>query len=91
MLQQWKPAVIISDIGLPGEDGYQLVQRVRALKPQQGGSIPAVALTGYASPIDESKARAAGYQAHLSKPVELDQLVATIARLAGRKLTRIRV
>jgi len=84
VLEQWKPAVIISDIGLPGEDGYELVQRVRALKPQQGGSIPAVALTGYASLTDEVKAFAVGYQAHLSKPVELDQLVATIARLAGR-------
>ncbi len=83
VLSQWSPAVIISDIGLPGEDGYELMKKVRALKPQDGGNIPAAALTGYASPTDESKALAAGYQAHLSKPVELDQLVATIARLAG--------
>ncbi len=84
MLPQWKPTVIISDIGLPGEDGYELMRKVRALTPQQGGSIPAVALTGYASSTDESKALTAGYQAHLSKPVELDRLVAAIARLAGR-------
>ncbi len=68
-----------------GEDGYELMKNIRALRPKQGGKTPAVALTGYASATDESKALAAGYQAHLPKPVELPELAGTIARLAGRE------
>ena len=84
MITEWKPEVIVSDIGMPGEDGYDLMRQVRALAPENGGQIPAVALTGYAAPVDESKAYAAGYQAHLTKPVALRELAATVAKLAGR-------
>ncbi|MEP6741891.1 MAG: chemotaxis protein CheB [bacterium] len=85
VVQEWKPDVIVSDIGMPGEDGYELMKNIRALRPKQGGKTPAVALTGYASATDESKALTAGYQAHLPKPVELAELARTIARLAGRE------
>jgi len=60
------------------------MRRIRALTPESGGKIPAVALTGYAGALDESKAYAAGYQVHMTKPVELRELAATVARLAGR-------
>jgi CheY-like chemotaxis protein len=59
MIKTWKPEVIVSDIGMPGEDGYDLMRNVRALTPEGGGTIPAVALTGYAGAVDESKAYAA--------------------------------
>jgi PAS domain S-box-containing protein len=80
-VQECKPDVLVSDIGMPGEDGYSLMQRIRALKAEDGGRIPAIALTGFAGDADVLKARSAGYQVHLTKPIELRQLVATIARL----------
>ena len=79
-----RPDVIVSDIGLPGEDGYILIRRVRALDPDRGGRIPAVALTAYASPEDRARALGVGFQAHVAKPVEPDELAAVVARLAGR-------
>jgi CheY-like chemotaxis protein len=84
MIKNWKPEVIVSDIGMPDEDGYDLMRKIRALTPEGGGTIPAVALTGYAGAVDESKAYAAGYQVHMTKPVELRGLAATVAKLAGR-------
>jgi PAS domain S-box-containing protein len=84
MITKWKPEVIVSDIGMPGEDGYDLMRKIRALTPEGGGTIPAVALTGYAGAVDESKAFAAGYQVHMTKPVALRELTATVAKLAGR-------
>jgi two-component system CheB/CheR fusion protein len=85
MIKKWKPEVIVSDIGMPGEDGYDLTRKIRALTPKNGGNIPAIALTGYAGAVDESKAYAAGYQVHLTKPVNLRELAATIAKLSGRR------
>jgi CheY-like chemotaxis protein len=85
MIQQWKPEVIVSDIGMPGEDGYDLMRTIRALSPESGGQIPAVALTGYASLVDESKAYVAGYQVHMTKPVELRELATTVAKLSSRQ------
>jgi CheY-like chemotaxis protein/anti-sigma regulatory factor (Ser/Thr protein kinase) len=84
MIKKWKPEVIVSDIGMPDEDGYDLMRKIRALTPEGGGTIPAVARTGYAGAVDESKAYAAGYQVHMTKPVELRELAATVAKLAGR-------
>lgn len=83
-MQQWKPEVIVSDIGMPDEDGYDLIQKIRAFELEGEARIPAVALTGYAGTENESKARAAGYEVHLTKPVELLELAKTIARLSGR-------
>jgi CheY-like chemotaxis protein len=78
------PDILMTDIGMPGEDGYALIRQVRALAPEQGGLIPAVAVTAYASEEDAKRAIAAGFQVHLPKPVESSQLVAVLARLAGR-------
>ena len=79
-----RPDVLISDIGMPEEDGYALIRRVRALGPAQGGDVPAVALTAYARAEDRVRAVLAGFQMHLSKPVEPSELIAMIASLAGR-------
>lgn len=79
------PHVLVSDIGMPREDGYELIRQVRALHPDRGGSIPALTLTGYATPEDVQRALAAGYQLHLSKPMDPAALVAGIAQLADRR------
>ncbi|MET0622667.1 MAG: ATP-binding protein, partial [Pyrinomonadaceae bacterium] len=79
-----RPDVLVADIGMPGEDGYSLIARVRALGADSGGSLPAAALTAYAREQDRERALAAGFQTHLAKPVEPQTLTATVARLAGR-------
>ncbi|MBD2598386.1 PAS domain-containing protein [Nostoc spongiaeforme FACHB-130] len=76
--------VLLSDIGLPEQDGYMLMRQVRELSPELGGQIPAVALTAYASDADYTEALAAGYQMHLAKPVEPAQLLSVVAVLSGR-------
>ncbi|MBD3884063.1 PAS domain S-box protein [Phormidium tenue FACHB-886] len=81
-LMRSKPAVLVSDIGMPNTDGYMLIQQIRALPPDQGGQIPAIALTAYAGEINYQQAMAAGFQRHVSKPVEPEVLVRTIADLA---------
>ncbi|GAC1347487.1 MAG: hypothetical protein NVSMB23_26830 [Myxococcales bacterium] len=78
------PDVLLSDIGLPREDGYALMRRVRKLESPAASSVPAAALTAYATAEDGRLALEAGYQRHLAKPVEPSQLVAVIADLAGR-------
>jgi PAS domain S-box-containing protein len=75
--------VLVSDIGMPGEDGYQLIRRVRALGGQKG-QIPAVALTAFARTEDRRRAALAGFHTHLAKPVEASELLAIVASLAGR-------
>ena len=75
--------VLVSDIGLPDMDGYDLMQQVRRLEVERCGAIPAIALTAYARSEDRTRAFRAGYQAHLAKPVEPVELVATIASFAG--------
>lgn len=82
--ERFKPDVLVSDIGMPGEDGYALIRQVRILEPKQGRNLPAVALTAYATESDRAKALDAGFQQHLPKPVEPDKLVAVVAYLAGR-------
>ena len=74
----------MSDVGMPNEDGYSLIQQVRKLEPERGGLTPAIALTGYGRPEDRVQLLAAGYQVHLSKPVELMQLVDSIANLTSQ-------
>ena len=74
--------VLISDIGLPHTDGMSLIRAVRDLAPERGGSIPAVAVTGYARVQDKNDALRAGFQAHLAKPIEPAELVRTIATIA---------
>jgi CheY-like chemotaxis protein len=79
---RWHPHVLVSDIGLPGQDGFALIRQVRSLRPEQGGTTPAIALTAYASPEDRQRAAAAGFQLHVSKPVEPSRLIETIGQLA---------
>jgi CheY-like chemotaxis protein len=76
------PDVLVSDIGLPEEDGYALVRQLRALPPDAGGGIPAVALTAYATADDRTRALAAGFQLHLPKPIDPEALRVSVSRLA---------
>jgi len=85
VLAEEHPDVLVSDIAMPEEDGYDLIQKIRALAPEQGGNIPALALTAYARNEDRKKIISAGFQIHLSKPVEPAQLAAAVAKLDGRK------
>ena len=82
-LKKEKPDILISDIGMPNKDGYQFIRDVRSLPPDQGGKTPAVALTAFARSEDRTRAMMAGYQIHISKPVEPHELIATVASLAG--------
>jgi len=77
------PDVIVSDIGMPHEDGYALIRRVRARAAAEGGSVPAIAVTAYASQHDRAAAESAGYQAHVAKPFEPAEVASLIAHLAG--------
>lgn len=78
------PDLIISDIGMPGTDGYEFIENVRRMSPENGGNTPAVALTAYARHEDKQKALRSGFQMHLTKPIEIDSLVSTIAGLLER-------
>lgn len=82
ILDEWKPDVLVSDIGMPSEDGYELIRNVRVREPERSGAIPALALTGYAGPEDIVRVLAAGYQRHVAKPVTPSELIATVASLA---------
>jgi len=81
-LEQSQPDVLVSDIGLPGEDGYALIRKIRELEPEMGRRIPAVALTGYARVEDYRKALAEGFQLHVAKPIRAAELIAVVASLA---------
>ncbi|MCL1475486.1 PAS domain S-box protein [Argonema antarcticum] len=80
-LQEWKADVLVSDIGMPGEDGYALIRKVRALEWEGGLELPAVALTAYAMETDRIEALNAGFQRHLSKPIDPIELVSAIEQL----------
>jgi CheY-like chemotaxis protein/nitrogen-specific signal transduction histidine kinase len=84
LLKRTTPHVIISDIGMPTEDGFEFIRKVRQLPPEQGGKIPAVALTAYARAEDRLRVLRSGYQMHVSKPVELAELVAIVANIGGQ-------
>lgn len=81
ILSQCQPDILLSDIGMPLMDGYMLMQHLRALPPEKGGKIKAIALTAYAGEINEKKAIKAGFQRHISKPVEPVDLVNVISQL----------
>ncbi len=83
-LKAARPEIMISDIGMPDEDGYELIKRVRALAAEDGGRVPAIALTAYARTEDRLRALRAGYQMHVTKPVDLPELVAVMASLIQR-------
>jgi CheY-like chemotaxis protein len=79
-----RPDIVVSDIGMPGKDGYQLMRELRALPSAEGGKTPAIALTAFARSEDRTRALLAGYQVHIAKPIEPRELVVTIGALAGR-------
>jgi CheY-like chemotaxis protein len=79
-----RPHVLVSDLGMPEVDGFELLRRVRGLGPVRGGALPAIALTAFARSQDRTRALRAGFLAHVTKPVELSELVATVAAVAGR-------
>ncbi|MBD2448952.1 response regulator [Nostoc sp. FACHB-152] len=81
VLTQYQPDMLLSDIGMPEMDGYMLMQQIRALPKEQGGKIPAIALTAYAGELDEKQALKVGFQKHISKPVEPDNLIMAINKL----------
>ena len=81
---EWKPAVLISDIEMPDEDGYQLIRKIRDRDPEHGDDIPAVALMAYARSEDRMRALSAVSQMHLAKPFEPAELAVVIASASGR-------
>ncbi|MBC1223074.1 response regulator [Nostoc sp. UCD121] len=85
-LAEIKPDVLVSDIGMPEMDGYMLIHQVRSLKPEQGGKIPAIALTAFARNDDQQEALKAGFQMHLSKPIDPQKLIAAIAKIVELKV-----
>ena len=84
-LDEEQPDVLVSDLGLPEEDGYSLMRRIRALPRERGGGIPAAALTAYARTEDRMQALLAGFQIHVPKPVQPAELIAVVSSLAARK------
>jgi CheY-like chemotaxis protein len=83
-----RPDILISDLAMPGEDGFDLIRRVRKLGARKGGRTPAVALTAYVRTEDADRALAAGYQRHLRKPVNVVELLTAVTELAAGQPTR---
>jgi len=81
---EWRPDILISDIGMPGEDGYTLMKKWRERESERGLHIPAIALTAYARPEDRQRALSVGYESHVPKPVAPEELLAIVASLTNR-------
>jgi hypothetical protein len=84
-LDRVHPDVILSDLEMPGEDGYSLIRKVRERPREQGGEVPAAALTAYARTEDRLHSLRAGFHRHVPKPVQPDELAEIVATLAGRR------
>ena len=82
--KEWQPDLLVSDLAMPNEDGFALLKKVRKLKSKRAREIPAVALSAYASDEDRALSLAKGFQMHLTKPIEPDNLVTSVAEVAGR-------
>jgi CheY-like chemotaxis protein len=82
-LERSRPDALVTDIAMPNQDGYDLIRQVRSQGPDQGGKIPAVAVTAYTSDEDREHVLASGFQTHVSKPVDPGELIATVASLTG--------
>jgi CheY-like chemotaxis protein len=81
---EWRPDVLVADIGMPGEDGYTLMKKLRARESERGGHIPAIALTAYARGEDRRRALSVGYEIYVPKPFDPIELLAAVAGLAYR-------
>ncbi len=88
LVRSSRPDVIVSDIGMPERDGYEFIREVRSLDPASGGKTPAIALTAFARSQDRTRAMLAGYQVHVAKPIEPEELIATIKSLAHNSAVR---
>jgi CheY-like chemotaxis protein len=84
LLASFRPDALLCDIRLPDEDGYELIRRLRARPPEQGGDIPAIALTGEVREVDAGRALAAGFNAHIGKPVWARDVIVALAALVSR-------
>jgi CheY-like chemotaxis protein len=84
LLEAERPDVLVTDIGMPGVDGFALLRQIRALGPARGGRVPAIALTAFARSEDRTRALRAGFLVHVSKPVDPAELAATVASVARR-------
>jgi hypothetical protein len=84
-LHQQRPDVLVSDIGMPDEDGYALIHKVRGLDPERGGAVPAIALTANARAEDRFHALEAGFQMHLAKPIDPGEFTRTVAQAIAMK------
>ena len=84
-LREWIPDLLLTDINMPGEDGYSLIKKLRALKPEQGADIPAIALTAMARSEDSEQALSSGFQLHIPKPVDIEELAEAIVGLARKR------
>jgi CheY-like chemotaxis protein len=84
IIPEAKPEIIVSDVGMPDEDGYSFIRKLRARPREEGGRIPAIALTAYARPEDRTRALVAGFQSHAAKPIDPQELLVVVANLAGR-------
>jgi CheY-like chemotaxis protein len=85
-MRRAKPAVLVSDISMPEADGYSLLRRIREQSPDEGGRIPAIALTAFARAEDRARALESGFQAHVAKPVDADELCAAVVRVLDTSL-----
>jgi CheY-like chemotaxis protein len=85
-LASFKPMVLLCDIGMPNMDGHALMQQIRALPPEQGGQVPAIAVTAYVREADHQKALDSGFQKHIAKPIALEALAIAVAELVGKAL-----
>ena len=88
-VEKHAPDVVISDIGMPDEDGYTLIARIRGMARERGGATPAACLTGYTTAADRRRALEAGFNMHLAKPIEPSELIAVVANL-GRMAKALR-
>jgi CheY-like chemotaxis protein len=88
LVRSFRPDVLVSDIGLPDMDGYELIRQVRELGAEQGGFVPAIALTGYADLVHARRALIAGYQVHVAKPTDPDLLTIAVANVAGLRISQ---
>jgi CheY-like chemotaxis protein len=86
MVESERPAVLISDIGMPDVDGFELLRRVRRLGAQRGGAVPAIALTAFTRQQDRVNALQAGFTAYVAKPVDAADLIATVAALVAPRV-----
>ncbi len=84
-MSSFKPDILISDICLPDEDGYSLLQKIRKLEVKRGGNIPAIAITASSNQENSIRSLLAGFQIHLCKPIDLDELSAVVTNLVGFK------